>query len=160
MDDKLLTAYERMLARIKKLPEITKPLFERVELAKEQALELGELSREDAERLAYYVKRDLHDAADFLLETEHELADWLRFDISLLEQRWLDLFSIMEDSTRTELDNLARQASLESEWMSGEITCAGTLYCASCGHELQFLVTSFIPACPNCGATLFVRSLD
>lgn len=156
-NDKLLSAYEQMLSRVKDSPKASYSLSERIDRAKEKALEFEELTREEAEKLAYYVKRDLHDAAHFIVETEHELADWLRFDLSLLEERFIDLFSVMEDPTRTELDHLTEQAKLASEWTTGEIACAGTLYCASCNHRLSFYQPDFIPACPNCGATLFLR---
>jgi rubrerythrin len=156
-NDKLLSAYEQMLSRVKDSPKASYSLSERIDRAKEKALEFEELTREEAEKLAYYVKRDLHDAAHFIVETEHELADWLRFDLSLLEERFIDLFSVMEDPTRTELDHLTEQAKLASEWITGEIACAGTLYCASCNHHLSFYQPDFIPACPNCGATLFLR---
>ena len=159
-NDKLLSAYEQMLTRVKDLPKAPHTLAERIDKAKENALELEELTREEAEKLAYYLKRDLHDAAHFIVETEHELADWLRFDLGLLEERFIDLFSIMEDPTRTELDHLAEQAHLASEWTSGEIASAGTLYCASCNHVIQFYQPDFIPACPNCGATLFLRDAE
>jgi hypothetical protein len=156
-NDKLLSAYEQMLVRVKESPKSLHTLSERIDRAKEKALEFEELSREEAEKMAYYVKRDLHDAAHFIVETEHELADWLRFDLTLLEERFIDLFSTMEDPTRTELDRLTEQAKLASEWTCGEITCAGTLYCANCHHKLQFYQPDFIPACPNCGSTLFLR---
>ncbi len=155
-NNKLLSAYEQMLTRVKDLPSVSHTLSERIDKAKEKALELEELTREEAEKIAYYLKRDLHDAAHFIVETEHELADWLRFDLSLLEERFIDLFTVMEDPTRTELNRLAEQAKL-AEWTSGEITCAGTLYCVSCNHVLQFYQPDFIPTCPNCGATVFIR---
>ncbi|MCV6636968.1 zinc ribbon-containing protein [Candidatus Albibeggiatoa sp. nov. NOAA] len=159
-NDKLLSAYEQMLTRVKDSSKTSHTLSERIDRAKEKALEFEELTREEAEKLAYYVKRDLHDAAHTIVETEHELADWLRFDLELLEERFIDLFSVMEDPTRTELDHLAEQAKLASEWTSGEVTGAGTLYCASCNHSLQFYQPDFIPACPNCGSTLFLRDAD
>ncbi|MEK7991831.1 MAG: zinc ribbon-containing protein [Thiotrichaceae bacterium] len=159
-NEKLLSAYEQMLTRVKDSPKTPHSLSERIERAKEKALEFEELTREEAEKLAYYVKRDVHDAAHLIVETEHELADWLRFDLTLLEERFIDLFSIMEDPTRTELDHLTEQAKLATEWTSGEITCAGTLYCASCNHSLQFYQPDYIPACPNCGSTLFLRDSE
>jgi hypothetical protein len=148
-------AYEQMLARAEAAKTQPQPL----EHAKTQAIELGELSVDEAEKIADYLRRDLHSAAHFLSDTEKALADWMRFDLELLEDKFLTLFTGMVDHTRTELDNLAERARQATEWTSGEIT-TGTLQCANCGEVLAFYQPTHVPACPNCGGTLFKRMLE
>lgn len=154
-DDKPLTsAYEQLLSRAEAARDQAQP----IEHAKKQAIELGELSLDEADKLAEYLRRDLHSAAHFLSSTEKALEDWMRFDLALLEDKFINLFSGMVDHTRTELDNLAERARQATEWTSGEIT-TGTLQCAHCGEVLVFYKPTHIPACPNCGGTLFNRML-
>ncbi len=157
--EKLISAYHQMLNRLKDTFQHTRSqsLGERIQAVQEKAIILEELTLEEAERVGQYLQRDLQDAAQFISETEQELADWMRFDLSLIEEQLLEKFSILVDHTRLELDNLAEQARLASEWYSGEITGPGTLVCIQCGKLLHFHQPDYIPACPNCGATLFKR---
>jgi rubrerythrin len=137
----------------------TTSLQAHIEAAKEQAVALNELSREEAEHIGDYLRRDLQDAAEFIISTEQALTDWMRFDLALVEESLLDMFSLMVDKSRSELDNLAESARLATEWQSGEITALGTLACEKCGHSLRFPKPDYIPACPNCGATRFKREI-
>ncbi|HEC85636.1 MAG: hypothetical protein DRR08_23740 [Candidatus Parabeggiatoa sp. nov. 2] len=160
--DNLVPAYQKMMARVKEtLGHATeKSLHQHIEDAKEKAVELDELSREEAEHLGDYLRRDLQDAAEFIVTTEQALADWIRFDLALIEERLLEMFSLMVDHTQQELDNLAESARQATQWNSGEITGIGTLYCDSCGKALHFHQPDYIPVCPNCGATLFGRNVE
>lgn len=156
----LTPAYQTMLSRVQTTQQTaTHPLSlaEHIQAAKETAVTLEELTREEAERIGTYLYRDLQDAAQFIVENEQELGDWLRFDLEMIEERFLDMFRLMVDHTRLELDNLAEAARQATEWYSGEITGIGTLYCDYCGHALHFHTPDYIPNCPNCGATLFKR---
>lgn len=158
----LVPAYRQMMTRVKEtLAHATdKTLLEHIEAAKEKAVELEELSREEAERIGEYLRRDLHDAAEFIISTEQALANWMRFDLELIEERLLEMFSLMVDQTRQELESLAERARQATEWVSGEITGPGTLCCENCGNLLSFPQPDYIPACPNCGATLFKRLIE
>lgn len=157
----LVPAYRKMMTRVEQTHQesATTSLQAQIEAAKEKAVELNELSREEAERLSDYLRRDLRDAAEFITSTEQALADWMRFDLALIEDSFLDMFSLMVDQSRLELDNLAESARQATEWQSGEITALGTLYCEKCGHSLHFHQPDYIPACPNCGATRFKREI-
>jgi rubrerythrin len=157
----LVPAYRKMMTRVEethKESTITS-LQARIEEAKEKAVALNELSREEAENLGDYLRRDLQDAAEFIISTKQALADWMRFDLALVEESLLDMFSLMVDQSRLELENLAESARQATEWQSGEITALGTLYCENCGHSLHFHKPDYIPACPNCGATRFKRKI-
>lgn len=161
-DDKLISAYHNMVTRVTDTLDqpTTKGITHHIEIAKEKAVELEELTREEAEHISDYLRRDLEDAANFLVTSGQELKNWLRFDLELIEDRFLELFSLTVDHTREELENLAENARQATEWCSGEITGPGSLYCASCDKEITFHKPSYIPACPNCGATLFKRKAD
>lgn len=158
MNEKLTEAYNRMLERTRTgMNEAGKGLQHALDAAMEKASELGELSREEAEKIATYVQRDLEDAAEYINESGTELRDWLRFDLEVVEQALLDLFSTMVDHTREELTRLEMRASAMGEWHTGEITGIGTLQCKSCGEKLHFHHTGHIPPCPKCHGTSFRR---
>lgn len=157
-----ITAYKRMQERIRNALQHTRqetlPTLQHVvENAQEKAVELGELTREEAERIGEYLRRDVRDAANYLEQNGSELRTWLKFDLELVEDRILDMFAVMVDHTRLELDRLAEQAN-RAEWHTGEIVGPGTLRCKSCGQELQFHEPGHIPPCPKCRGGVFIRA--
>lgn len=164
-NEKLVQAYNRMLERIKTALEHAEQdalptLQQNIEAAKKKAVALGELTREEAEKIGAYLKRDLHDAAEYLRATRQELSDWLRFDLGLLEDRIAEMFALMVDRTRLELDRLALHAQTPSDqqqWHTGEITGIGTLRCTACKQTMQFHAAGRIPPCPKCHTTSFRR---
>ncbi|MCK5524654.1 MAG: zinc ribbon-containing protein [Thiomargarita sp.] len=160
--DNLIPAYQKMMTRVEETQKhsTTKTLQQHIEAAIDRAVELEELSREEAERIGDYLRRDLHDAADFIVKTEQALADWIRFDLELIEERLLEMFSLMVDQTQQELETLAECARQATEWHSGEMTVLGTLFCESCDHVVHFHQPDYIPVCPNCGATRFKRAIN
>jgi len=160
--DRLVAAYDRMLERVHDAIEDAEQsalpnLRNRIDAAREKAVELGELTREEADRIASYLQRDLHDAADYLHDTGEELGSWLRFDLQLIERRLLDMFASVADRTQLELAELAERARQASLYHTGEITGPGTLYCSSCGKAMRFHKAGRIPPCPDCHATAFQR---
>lgn len=160
--EKFIQAYHQMMERVKetldRTEKTTVPMIQKaVDAAKERAAELGELTREEAEDIGDYLLRDLHDAAQYLSDTGEGLADWMRFDLLLVEQRLLEIFSSMVDRTRLELDHLAERAAKFGEWRTGELTGVGTLQCANCGEQLHFNAPGHIPPCPRCHGVVFKR---
>jgi hypothetical protein len=163
-DRRLISAYERMLERIRPggagtadEPRLTRLL----DLAKDRAVELGELSREEAERIGDYLRRDIEDAASFLAGAgDSELLDWLKLDLEIVEKRLLDLFSSVADRTRLELLELEMQARAADAvtYRTGQITGIGTLQCPECRNTVRFHATGRIPPCPGCHGTVFVRT--
>jgi len=166
--DKLTHAYNRMMERVKiRLEEVEEAekavlpkLKQSIEHAAEKAVELGELSQHEAQKIGAYLKRDLQDAGQYLAKTERELSDWLRFDINLVEDRLLELFSSAADKTSLELLDLEEELEEASSYQTGEITGPGTLQCSNCGELLAFHTTSSIPPCPQCKGTVFSRLAD
>jgi hypothetical protein len=162
LDQKLIAAYDKMMARIDELlgtaeQEALPTLQKNIEKAKIQAVELKEVTHDEAEKLSYYVRRDLHDAADYLEQTGEELSAWLSFDLELVEDRLLEVFAKVADKTRLELAQLAEQAKRAEEYHTGEITSIGTLVCKRCDTLVHFNQTGRIPPCPKCHQTVFVR---
>ena len=159
---KWLAAYDDMMARVKtaleEAEESTLPVVTGfIDKAKETAVELEELTRDEAEKVAYYLQRDMQDAGKHLAETGHELGDWLRFDVELVEDRLLEMLALVADRTRLEMLQFEHDVEEGLAWHAGEITGPGSLACDACGAEIRFNATSEIPACPNCGHTLYHR---
>ena len=162
---RLIHAYNRMMERVKtRLEELEKTeqealpkLKQSIEHAVEKAVELGELTREEAHLIGEYVRRDLEDAGYYMAQSGEDLRAWLRFDLELIEDRLLELFSAAVDKTRLEM--LAFQETIERafHYRTGEITGPGALQCENCGELLHFHATSHIPPCPKCHATSFTR---
>lgn len=163
LDKKLIAAYDNMMARIAKLLDTAEqqalPVLQKnIEKATQQAIELKEVTQEEAEKLSYYIRRDLQDAAEYLEQTGDELSTWLSFDLELVEDRLLEVFSKVADKTRLELAQLEAQAKRSEEYHTGEITGIGTLVCRSCDTFVHFKKTGRIPPCPKCHQTVFVRA--
>jgi len=158
---KLSAAYDRTLERTREtMDKAGKGVREALDMAMEKATELGELSREEADLISIYVMRDLEDAAKFVNKSGQELKDWLRFDLEVVEDALLQIFSNMVDHTRSALDDLQERANAAGEWHTGEVTGIGTLQCKSCGELMHFHQTSHIPPCPKCHGTKFRRALN
>lgn len=155
---KLSDAYDKMLLRTREtMDKAEKGLGEALEMAMQKASDLGELTREEADLIGIYIMRDLEDAAKFVDKSGKELRDWLRFDINVVENALLDIFSNMVDHTREALEELKERANALGEWHTGEVVGIGTLQCKSCGEEMHFHKTSHIPPCPKCHGTRFRR---
>jgi uncharacterized protein YbaR (Trm112 family) len=165
-EQRLVRGYNHMLERLKtaydNLEHEARPVFGHlVDIAQQKAVEFGELSREEAERIGDYLKRDIEDVADYLAGPEtKELADWFKFDISLIENRILELFASVADKTKLELMELEERARMAGKYHTGEITGIGSLVCEQCGQVVHFHATGHIPPCPRCHATLFTRPYE
>jgi len=163
-NQRLIHAYNRMMEHLKSAfehieHEARPALGHLIEVAQQKAVELGELSREEAEKIGIYIQRDIEDAAEYLAGPEaKELSDWFKFDIGLIEERLLELFSSVADKTKLELMVLEERARQAGKYHTGEITGIGTLICTQCGKEIHFHTTGHIPPCPKCHATLFTRT--
>lgn len=163
--DKLVHAYEQMLKQTHETIETAQkesvPRFrEMLEKARDNMVELGELTREEADKVSQFIKRDIEDAASYIADTGQELRDWWRFDLQLMEQRMMDMFTRVADQTSLQLAQWAETARQMSLYQAGEITGPGTLVCDKCGAETHFVKAGRIPACADCGGTRFRRRKD
>ena len=158
----LVDAYNQMMARIRDVIERpqshTAPSLQKaIDIARAEAIRHGEVTPGEADEIAAYIKRDVNDAAEYLMETSQEFSEWLMLDIDVIEQRVLELFLSVADSTRLELEAFARPKCETNDYMTGEITGPGTLQCAACGQTIGFRTTDHIPPCPTCGHDVYRR---
>jgi polyhydroxyalkanoate synthesis regulator phasin len=160
--DKLVEAYEELLKRTRETLETTthesQPRFrELLEKARDNMVELGELTREEANKVSDYLRRDVEDAASYIAETGQDIHDWWRFDLELIEQRMLDMFSLVADQTSLQLAQWAETARRLTLYQAGEVTGPGTLVCDRCGAKTHFIKAGRIPPCADCGGIAFKR---
>jgi hypothetical protein len=160
--DRMVAAYDRMLKHTHDaIADAQKETVPRVrdilEKTRDQMVELGELTREEAAKVSGYVERDIKDAAAYIAETGAGLRDWWRFDLRLMEERMIDVFTSVADQTSLQLREWAEQARRAPAYRTGEITGPGTLVCEACGEALNFLKAGRIPPCPKCGGTAYRR---
>jgi glycosidase len=148
---------EKSLAAARKAEEKGEAgLHHFIDETKNDVAELKELGREEMNIVAEYLKRDLSDAADYLDKTGKELKDWFDFDMALIKDRLLEMFSQAADQTTKELMELKFRAAA-SEYHTGEMTGPGTLLCDKCAEKLHFHNPGHIPPCPKCRGTHFHR---
>ncbi len=153
--------YEHTVENFHKVENKTEQLANRlIDEAKDKAIKIEKLSQKEAEDLARYLKRDLKDTATYLSKTGHELKDWLGFETVLVENELLDLLLKVADETTVKLLQLKGSAQPTSSYHSDEVTGAGTLICDECGQKIYFYKAGKIPACSNCNATTFHRSVN
>lgn len=160
LTERLAVGYYRMLDQLHGSfadADSAKNLGNRYNDAVEKLYELEELSHEELDRISDYLRRDLHDAAQFINVNGRELKAWLNFDLELVEDKLLDMFSLLVDKTRVELNQFEQEATLVGEWHTGEITGIGTLECKGCGEHLNFHKPGHIPPCPKCRGSRYRR---
>ena len=160
--DKLVDAYAELLRRTRETLEITTegtvPRFrELLEKARDNMVELGELTREEANKVSDYLSRDIEDAAAYIAETGQDIHDWWRFDLELIEQRMMDMFTRVADQTSLQLAMWAETARQLTLYQAGEVTGPGTLVCDRCGAKTHFVNPGRIPLCADCGGHTFKR---
>ena len=150
-------AYEVLLERaLLKAHQRGTVLHHMIGEIRDDAPALIKLKAEDVTKLEGYVKRDLIDAARYQDKTGKSLQDWLGFDLALIKNEFLEMFSAAADKTTTELLLLKLQAE-NAEYHTGELTGLGTLVCDQCGEQLHFHKPGHIPPCGKCSNTHFHR---
>ena len=150
-------AYEVLLERaLRKAQQRDAALHHMIGEVRGDTPALIKLKEEDVVKLERYVKRDLIDAARYRNKTGGSLQDWLGFDLALIKNEFLEMFSAAADKTTTELLLLQLQAE-SAEYHTGELTGLGTLACDQCGEKLHFHKPGHIPPCPKCNSTHFHR---
>ena len=160
--DHLLESYERMMENlVEQLQEISEKVTPKIEQAldrvKKNALQWEKLSTEEAEHLADVLRKDLQSAGRYLAEGRKELGEWFKFDVDLLEDRFLEFFTKAADQSAVEWLNLRERAWDIEHYSSGEIAGPGALICESCAQEIHFQKPGHIPPCPKCHGSVFHR---
>jgi len=160
--EKLIAAFDHMVEQVDSAVRdaedaLAPTIEEMVSNAQVLARELFVLTQEEAESLGDTLKRDLAKANRALNQQRKEIKDWLSFDLSLAEDRFIDLIGRAADKTWLDFrafENEDRQASL---YRSGEICNAGTFSCSECNERIQLEKSAQIPPCPACGKEHFYR---
>ncbi len=160
--EKLVAAFDHMVDQVSEAihnaeEAIAPTVEEMVHNAQLLARELFVLSQEEAESLATTLKRDMQKANKTLNQQSKELKDWLSFDLTLAEDRFIDLIARSADKAWLDFrafENEDHQASL---YRSGEVCNAGTLCCNHCGANIQLSDAGRIPRCAVCNHGEFYR---
>ncbi|MCP4431875.1 MAG: zinc ribbon-containing protein [Gammaproteobacteria bacterium] len=160
--EKLIEAFDHMVDQVNhsihKAEETIKPsLDEMLQNAQKMARDLYALTQEESEALAKTLKKDIHKANQALNQQGKELKDWLNFDLTLVEDRFIDLIAKASDKTWLDFRAFESEDHQASSYRTGEVCNAGTLSCNQCGKEMHFSKTSHIPPCAGCHGSEFYR---
>jgi len=155
--------YNRLLERVylslEGFEERSWPFIkEKIEEAAEIELAAKEMTQEELDLLQAYLKRDLQDLGYYAHKTGEGLASWLKFDLNILEQRFVEMLNGLADKTRVEQTELNQRLEHGPEdYIAGEVSGVGTLRCLECGSLLQLRQTAVIEPCHQCKSHYFHR---
>jgi len=160
--DRLIEAFDHMVDQVSdaihNAEEALAPTVdEMVHNAQQLARELFVLTQEEAESLGATLKRDMHKANKTLNQQRKELKDWLSFDLTLVEDRFIDMIARASDKAWLDFRAFGSEDHQASVYRSGEVCNAGRFSCSNCGHSLDLSKTDQIPNCPECDHTEFYR---
>ena len=160
--DRLVEAFEHMVENVGEAlhdaeEALAPTIDEMVHNAQQIARDLYALSQEEAESLGAALKRDLHKANQTLNQQGKELKDWLAFDLSLVEDRFIDLVARAADKAWLDFRAFENEDHQASTYSSGEVSTAGTFSCRRCDNSIRLTETGQIPTCPACGHNEFFR---
>ncbi len=159
---KLIKAFDHMVDNVSQTiheaEEALQPTIdEMVHNAQSLAHDIHQLSQEEAERLGKALKRDIKSANKTLNQQGKELKDWLSFDLTLVEDKFLDLVARAADKTWLDFRSFEDENKQAEIYRTGEVCSAGTLCCKRCAQTMKLSKTSHIPPCPRCHHTEFYR---
>ncbi len=162
--EKLVAAFEHMVETVHEsvhqAEEALAPTIdEMVHNAEQIAREIHALTQEEAESLGATLKRDLHKANRVLNQQRKELRDWLSFDLTLVEDRFIDLVAQAADKTWLDFRAFENESHHDGPYHQGEVCNAGSFACEQCGKILRLRAAGLIPPCPNCDHDTFDRVL-
>jgi len=122
--------------------------------------EIHKLSQEESEKLGEALKRDIQKANKTLNQQKKELKDWLSFDLTLVEDKFIELISRAADKSWLDFRDFENESKAAETYRTGEICSAGTLCCTSCAQTMNLSKTTHIPPCPKCHHTEFYRVIS
>ncbi len=163
--EKLVAAFEHMVEEVGEAihdaeEALAPTVDEMVHNAQQIARELYALSQEEAESLGAALKRDLHKANQTMNQQGKELKDWLSFDLTLVEDRFIDLVARAADKAWLDFRAFENEDHQASTYSSGEVSTAGTFSCRQCDNSIRLTETGQIPTCPVCGHGEFFRVIN
>jgi len=159
---KLIKAFDHMIDNVSQTiheaEEALKPTIDEMVLnAQSLAHDIHQLSQEEAERLGKALKRDIKSANKTLNQQGKELKDWLSFDLTLVEDKFIELVARAADKTWLDFRSFEAENKQAEVYRTGEVCSAGKLCCKSCAQTMKLSKTSHIPPCPRCHHTEFYR---
>ena len=163
--EKLIAAFDHMVENvgqaIHEAEEALAPTIdEMVHNAQQLARELYTLSQEEAESLGDTLKRDMVKANRTLNQQRKELKDWFSFDLTLVEDRFIDLIARSADKAWLDFRQFESEDHQASLYRSGEVCNAGTFNCTGCDKRIELPSTGQIPRCPVCDGAEFYRVIS
>jgi len=163
--EKLVAAFEHMVENVNEsmheAEEALAPTVdEMVHNAQQIAHEIYALTEEEADSLGATLKRDIHKANEALNQQGKELRDWFSFDLTLIEDRFIDMIAKASDKTWLDFRAFEQDQHKINLYRSGDICNAGSFACKHCGETVRLSTTGQIPDCPACAHTKFYRVID
>ena len=160
--DKLIKAFDHMVENVSKAMHeaeeaLAPTIDEMIQSAQILASDIHKLSKEESEKLGEALKRDIHKAHKTLNQQKKELKDWLSFDLTLVEDKFIELIARAADKSWLDFRDFESQSKQGEVYRTGEVCSAGTLCCKSCAQTMNLSKTSHIPPCPKCHHTEFYR---
>ena len=160
--EKLIAAFEHMVESVgesmHQAEEALAPTIdEMVHNAQQLARDIYTLTQEEADSLGTTLKRDMHKANQVLNQQRKELRDWLSFDLTLVEDRFIDLIARAADKTWLDFRAFENESQHAGQYNHGEVCNAGSFSCEQCGSVLRLPTTGLIPRCPNCSHGVYNR---
>ena len=160
--DKLVAAFEHMVENVSDAihdaeEALAPTVDEMVHNAQQLARELFTLTQEEAESLGATLKRDMHKANKALNQQRKELKDWLSFDLTLVEDRFIDMIARAADKVWLDFRAFENEDHQASVYHSGEVCNAGRFSCSNCDNSLDLPKTGQLPRCPKCNHNKFYR---
>jgi hypothetical protein len=160
--DRLIKAFDHMVENVNQAmheaEEALGPTIdEMVHNAQTLASDIHKLSQEESEKLGEALKRDIQKANKTLNQQKKELKDWLSFDLTVVEDKFIELIASAADKSWLDFRDFENQSKQAEVYRTGEVCSAGTLCCNNCAQTMKLSKTSHIPPCPKCHHTEFHR---
>jgi len=160
--EKLVAAFEHMVENVSesvhKAEEALAPTIdEMVHNAQQLAREVYTLTQEEAEELGTTLKRDMQKANEVMNQQSKELKDWLSFDLTLVEDRFIDMIAHAADKSWLDFRAFKSEDHQASLYRSGEVCNAGSFSCNKCGEIIRLSSTGQLTHCPACQHDKFYR---
>jgi len=163
--EKLVAAFDHMVEQVSDAihnaeEALTPTVDEMVHNAQQLARELYALTQEEAESLGETLKRDIHKANKTLNQQGKELKDWFSFDMTLVEDRFIDMIARAADKSWLDFRAFENEDHQASVYRSGEVCNAGRFNCSQCDNSIDLPKTGQIPRCPVCHHNEFYRVIS
>jgi hypothetical protein len=160
--EKLIEAFDHMVENVSQAMHeaeeaLAPTIDEMIQSAQILASDIHKLSHEESERLGKALKRDIESANKTLNQQKKELKDWLSFDLTLVEDKFIELIARAADKTWLDFRSFENENKQSEIYHTGEVCSAGTLCCKDCAQTMHLTKTSHIPPCPKCHHTEFYR---